>query len=272
LVAESACVTAAALRHDLQLQEAKERAACLEAHRGRLEAAAALAHAEGAYLAAERQLVLAQLRRLSLLLASQVRAADADPNADNDAAAGAAEAARAEAKAAEAAAVGAWCALPRESGLRALGGPPERLREVRALGRGLGRLLAAHRREVLDCEQRADTAEAQLEASEGRCRQLVGRLRAVAKAAGAHAAEAEARAVEAAQERDAAQEREAWLQARLEAVVRAAREVGHGVGLSICSKRRVVLRFATAGGNLGSLLLVAAVACDSHTKARQTRS
>jgi hypothetical protein len=189
----------------------------LEAQRARLQADAALAQAEGAYLAAEQRLVLSQVRRLSLMLASR---ASAESVADSGASWGGDSAARDEAKEAQAAAAVAWALLPAASGLRALGGLPERLREVRGLAREVARLLAAQQREAQEHERRAHEAERRLEASKGRCRQLLAQLREVADKAGVCTARAEARVAEAARARDAAQEQEAQLRLRLDALVR----------------------------------------------------
>ncbi len=199
-----------------QLQEARERIACLEAQQARLEAAADQGEAERGYLAAERRLVTAQLRRLGLLLVAQ-RAAPA-AEADSDAAA-AASAARAESKAAEAQAEEAWARLPAGSRLRVLGGPAERLREVRGVGREAAQLLAERQARLAEAQQDAAAADRRARASEARCARLAARLRAVAEAAAAHAAEVEGRCAAAGRERDAAGEREAQLQRSVERMV-----------------------------------------------------
>ncbi|GBF96645.1 hypothetical protein Rsub_09278 [Raphidocelis subcapitata] len=215
------------VRAVVELQEARERAARLEAQCARMEAAVQWGELERRYLEAERALATAQCRRLTVMLACQAcSGGPAGGDAGGEAAAaapataaGSAEAARREVEAAKARATDAWAALPPSSALRALGGPQDRLREVRNLGREVVRLLEAHRRDSEQLGTRASQAARAHAAAEARCARLASRLRSVAKAASVHAGEAEAGVRAAEAERDAAREREARLQRRLELLV-----------------------------------------------------
>ena len=189
-----------------------------------MEAAMRVGEVERRYLEAERALATAQCRRLTVMLACQtctdsVGGGDASHLAAEGPTAAVTEAARTAVEAAKACAAEAWAALPPVSSLRALCGWQDRVREARDLGRGVVRLMEAHRRGSEQLGARASEAERAHAAAEARCARLARRLRSVAKAAAAHAGEAEVGLRAAVAERDAAREREARLQQRLEALV-----------------------------------------------------
>jgi hypothetical protein len=218
------------------LQEARDRAGSLEAQCARLTAAIEEQQLERSYLVAERQLVGTHVRRLALMLrsygaqglsgngGSSTSAVDAyDELADEEcrdpAEVSAAAATRAHPRPAEAHAAEAWARLPASSLLRGLGGPLDGWRDVRALGREAARALSAQKRDLSEADRRASEAEARVRSFEARYERLAGRLKAVAKAAAAQAAQAEVGGREAARAREAVRQREAALQRRLDEMV-----------------------------------------------------
>jgi colicin import membrane protein len=239
-----------------QVQQAKDRAACLEAQSARLAAAAEVHELERAYLVAERRLMAAQARRLRLTLAARASEAHspaapaagigAAPAGDGGSAgpaattaAAAAAAARQEAREAEARAADAWSRLPARCALRALSGPRESCRELRVLAQEVAQVIAAQQSGRAEAEARACAAEQRATAAEARQHRLSARLKSVAKVAAARAAEAKAGGEEAAAALTDAHEQQERLEQQLEEMVRAAWEVHVPVP---CSSERSLRR------------------------------
>lgn len=166
-----------------QVRELREHAALVEAHNARLTASAQAGQLERSYLVAERQLMVAQLRHMAVLLASD--AGECEALADDTADAGkpgegngSSPAASAsfkkasyhEVKAAQQKVAAVWEHLPVHSSLRVLGAPSELSRDMDMLNYEMQQVRQRQQQQLAEAQQHLEEAGRQLDRVQDRCR------------------------------------------------------------------------------------------------------